>query len=125
MGEEIIGAGKEAVIVCHRREVMQVTGRCKEDRLRPLACLINRVGETRLRIVRRGLKIAAAHSSSRPSASLVTYNTQAGMKTPAGFAQCVSSLGGCCSAQVPPAEVLVSLVVGVLPSTQFRRGRRW
>lgn len=31
MGEEIMGGDKEAVIVCHHREVMQVTGRCKED----------------------------------------------------------------------------------------------
>lgn len=112
MGEEIIGADKEAVIVCYHREGGYASYRKVQGGLAPPSrVLINPECETRLRIVRREQKGHSGSMKQPPISVVLSHNRN---QKNSDLVHSVLSDRRSCSAQTPPAEVLVSLVVGVL-----------
>lgn len=111
MGEEIIGADKEAVIVCYHREGGYASYRKVQGGLAPPSLLISPECETKAadcsKRTKRSQRLheAAAHQQSSCHTTGIRAATWVHSALPDRRS---------CSAQTPPAEVLVSLVVGVL-----------
>lgn len=75
MGEEIIGADKEAVIVCYHREGGYASYRKVQGGLAPPSrVLINPECETRLRIVRREQKGHSGSMKQSPISVVLSHN---------------------------------------------------